>query len=100
MNVSIELRVLNDHTIFLHASWQNLNQAINALEQAGFRVVPAGGSAEPAEVIVAIEMSAGGFVREGGETPPKKRHPQSYYLPGASLEKTKETIEFLVHGKG
>ena len=93
--IMIEIYVYTDHMsrldcIYHHLEWHDIQDALNKLHTAGFR--DAAEAAEPPEVTVAIQISFGGFVPEGGGTSSPKRHPVRLCLPGADLERTKAAL--------
>ena len=74
-----------------HLGSQDFQTTLSVLQDAGFESVPT--AEEPPDVMVAIQMPAGGFVPGGGGSPSPEQHPQRYYLPRANVEETKAALE-------
>ena len=70
-------------------AWRDVQDAIDYFEESGFHVIPSIGSGDPPEAIVQIQVTHGGFVPEGATTQYPEKHPDQYYLPGASQERTR-----------
>ena len=80
--------------IFSHPHWASRSEALEALRGAGFERIAI---ADYPKVTVAVKLPLGGFAPLGGTVSDSddSQLSEHYFLPGAELKKTKDTLNHL-----